>query len=78
MILHGIGDARAPTLSPNGALRRPRAARITNKSSGGATLTAEFVHCLAKQSPWGTPGTPRPTPGSYFGDFSMKIASIFH
>ena len=78
MILHGIGDARAASLSQNGALQRPRATRITKKSSGGATLTAKFVHCLAKQSPWGTPGTPRPTPGCYFGDFSMIIASIFH
>lgn len=78
MILHGIGDARAPTLSPNGALRRPRATRITKKSSGGATSTARFVHCLAKQSPRGNPGAPRPTSGCYFGDFSMIIASVFH
>ena len=78
MILHGIGDARAPTLSPNGARRRPRATRITKKSSGGATSTARFVHCLAKQSPRGNPGAPRPTSGCYFGDFSMIIASVFH
>ena len=78
MILHGIGDARAPTLSPNGARRRPKATRITKKSSGGATSTARFVHCLAKQSPRGNPGAPRPTSGCYFGDFSMIIASVFH
>ena len=77
MILHWIRDARASSLSQNGALQRPRATRITNKSSGGATLTARFVHCVAKQSPQGTSGTSWATPGCYWGDFSMIIAWFF-